>query len=109
MISLDSCCGRWVWAHLWPALFMPASSIPVCVCVSFVGFVCSLIVIGHGLMAASFLSLQVGAIERPQLITFPTPLPRPSGQRPRKKLVSPLLSLTSDALEHVNLHMIQHD
>jgi len=79
------------------------------VCVSFVGFVCSLIVIGHGLMAASFLSLQVGAIERPQLITFPTPLPRPSGQRPRKKLVSPLLSLTSDALEHVNLHMIQHD
>jgi hypothetical protein len=56
--------------------------------------VCSLI--GLGLMAASFLSLQVGAIERPQLITFPTPLPRPTGQRPRKKLVnSPLLSLMS--------------
>lgn len=57
-------------------------------------------------MVASFLSLQVGANERPQA-TFPTPLPRPTGQRPQKKLVSPLLSLTSVALEHVNLHLIQ--
>lgn len=53
-------------------------------------------------MVASFLSLQVGANERPHA-TFPTPLPRPTGQRPQKKLVSPLLSLT----KHVNLHLIQ--
>lgn len=82
---------------------MPASS-----AVSFC-WICVLMIVVMGLWIASFLSLQVGSIGRPQL-TFPTPPPTlASGQRPRKKLVSFWLVLSGDALKHVNLRMIQRE
>lgn len=48
---------------------------------------------------------KVGAIERPQLISFPTPLPRATGQRPRKKLRLPEIQqlMRSLTVENENL------
>ncbi|KAG0532026.1 hypothetical protein BDA96_04G072500 [Sorghum bicolor] len=54
---------------------------------------------------------KVGAIERPQLITFPTPLPRPTGQRPRKKLRLPEIQqlVRSLAVENESLRQEMRD
>ncbi|CAD6251639.1 unnamed protein product [Miscanthus lutarioriparius] len=54
---------------------------------------------------------KVGAIERPQLITFPTPLPRPTGQRPRKKSRLPEIQqlVRSLAVENENLREEMRD